>query len=75
MSTDIAEERFPVALTGDIMPQRILILGGGFAGVNTAMHLERLLAHRPDVQVTLVSRDNYSLFTPMLAAESSRVTS
>jgi NADH:ubiquinone reductase (H+-translocating) len=49
------------------MPQRILILGGGFAGVNTAMHLERLLAHRPDVQVTLVSRDNYSLFTPMLA--------
>lgn len=49
------------------MPERVLILGGGFAGLNTAAHLERLLADRPDVRITLVSRDNYSLFTPMLA--------
>lgn len=48
------------------MPQRVLILGGGFAGLNTAARLERLLAHRPEIQITLVSRDNYSLFTPML---------
>lgn len=46
---------------------RVLILGGGFAGLNTATHLERLLGRRPDVRITLVSRDNYSLFTPMLA--------
>src|ERR671930_540376 len=46
---------------------RVLILGGGFAGLNTAAHLEKLLGGRPDVEITLVNRDNYSLFTPMLA--------
>jgi NADH dehydrogenase len=45
----------------------VLILGGGFAGLNTAARLEKLLKHRPDVRITLVSRDNYALFTPMLA--------
>ena len=48
-------------------PERVLILGGGFAGLNTASHLEKLLSRHQDVQITLVSRDNYSLFTPMLA--------
>jgi NADH dehydrogenase FAD-containing subunit len=38
--------------------QRILILGGGFAGVYTAMRLERRLRRRDDVDVSLVSRDN-----------------
>jgi NADH dehydrogenase len=47
--------------------QRVLILGGGFAGLNTAAQLEKLLRDRPEVEITLVSRDNYSLFTPMLA--------
>jgi len=47
--------------------ERVLILGGGFAGLTTALHLERILADRPDVAITLVSRDNYALFTPMLA--------
>src|SRR2546423_4392471 len=46
---------------------RILILGGGFAGLNTAAHLEKLLRKRPEVRITLVSRDNYSIFTPMLS--------
>lgn len=45
---------------------RILILGGGFAGVQTALELERQLAHEKDVDITLVSRDNFLLFTPML---------
>jgi NADH:ubiquinone reductase (H+-translocating) len=47
--------------------QRVLILGGGFAGVTTALHLEKRLAGRPDVRITLVNRENYSLFTPMLS--------
>ncbi|MDQ2907838.1 MAG: NAD(P)/FAD-dependent oxidoreductase [Candidatus Eremiobacteraeota bacterium] len=47
------------------MPVRILILGGGFGGIATARKLERLL--RPgEGDVTLVSRENFSLFTPML---------
>jgi NADH dehydrogenase len=46
--------------------KRILILGGGFGGVYTARHLERLLKRRPDVEVVLVSRDNFLLMTPLL---------
>jgi NADH dehydrogenase len=45
---------------------RIVLLGGGFGGVYCAMHLERLLKRRRDVEITLVSRDNFFLFTPML---------
>src|SRR6266404_2988157 len=46
--------------------KRIVILGGGFGGVYAALHLERLLARRRDVELCLVSRDNFFLFTPML---------
>ena len=46
--------------------RRILILGSGFAGVEAARYLDRTAAKRADVEVTLVSRDNFSLFTPML---------
>jgi NADH dehydrogenase len=45
---------------------RIVILGGGFGGVYTALHLERLLGATGEVDITLVSRDNFFLFTPML---------
>lgn len=47
-------------------PKRILVLGGGFAGVYAAMALEKALGRRQDVAITLISRDNYFLFTPML---------
>lgn len=46
--------------------QRIVILGGGFAGVYTALRLEKTLARDPDIEIVLVSRDNFLLFTPML---------
>jgi NADH dehydrogenase len=45
---------------------RILVLGGGFAGVETARHLERLTRRRDDIEIWLVSRENFSLFTPLL---------
>jgi NADH dehydrogenase len=44
----------------------IVILGGGFAGVEAARYLDRTAANRADVEVTLVNRDNFTLFTPML---------
>ena len=47
-------------------PHRVLILGGGFAGVETARHLEQLTRRRGDVEVWLVNRENFSLFTPLL---------
>ena len=45
---------------------RIVILGGGFGGLYTARHLERLCRRRPDVEIVLVSRDNFLLMTPLL---------
>ncbi|MGA8797548.1 MAG: NAD(P)/FAD-dependent oxidoreductase [Candidatus Cybelea sp.] len=43
----------------------IVILGGGFAGMAVARRLERRL--RPDeAEIVVLSRDNYTLFTPML---------
>src|SRR6266478_3880895 len=45
---------------------RIVILGGGFGGVATARHLERLCKRRPDVEIVLVSRDNFLVMTPLL---------
>jgi NADH:quinone reductase (non-electrogenic) len=49
-----------------IQPTRILILGGGFGGLYAALELERTLARGCEVEVTLVCRDNFHLFTPML---------
>src|SRR2546429_4820739 len=47
----------------------ILILGGGFGGVYTALTLEKVLkretGHRR-VELGLISRDNYIVFQPML---------
>jgi NADH dehydrogenase len=44
----------------------ILILGGGFGGVYAALQLDKTLARDPNVTITLVNRDNFFLFTPML---------
>jgi NADH dehydrogenase len=48
-------------------PARVVVLGGGFGGVYTALHLERLIAKGAPVDVTLVNRENYLVFQPMLA--------
>src|SRR6267378_5886966 len=52
------------------MPQqtktKILIVGGGFGGVYTAMTLEKLLKGDPSVEVGLISKENYLVFQPML---------
>jgi NADH dehydrogenase len=47
-------------------PTRVVVLGGGFAGVNTAKHLTRLLGRRRDVEVELLSEENYFVFQPLL---------
>jgi NADH dehydrogenase len=50
--------------------KRIVILGGGFAGVYTARRLEkwlrRLGARSSEYEIVLVNRDNYFVFQPML---------
>ena len=47
--------------------KRVVILGGGFAGMTAAECLERELQKNPTVSITLVSETNALLFTPMLA--------
>lgn len=47
-------------------PKRILILGGGFGGIYAALRLQKKLWNDPGIEITLVGRDNFFLFTPML---------
>src|SRR5438874_1391928 len=48
-------------------PARVVVLGGGFGGIYAALHLERLVANGAAIQVSLVNRENYLVFQPMLA--------
>src|SRR6187402_3985479 len=52
--------------TTNATPTRVVILGGGFAGVYTARHLLRRLGRRRDVEVELLSEENYFVFQPLL---------
>ena len=46
--------------------KRIIILGGGFGGLYAALRLEKTLARDPEMEILLVNRENFFLFTPML---------
>jgi NADH:ubiquinone reductase (H+-translocating) len=59
----IGDSRHPISAAES---KRVLILGGGFGGIYAALKLEKLLVRRSGLEVTLVTRDNYFLFTPML---------
>jgi NADH:quinone reductase (non-electrogenic) len=48
------------------MTSRIVIVGGGFAGLHAAMYLDRTLARAGEADVVLISRENFILYTPML---------
>jgi NADH dehydrogenase len=45
---------------------RVVVLGGGFGGVAATRELERLCGDHPDIEITLVSRDNFFVLTPLL---------
>jgi NADH dehydrogenase len=46
--------------------KKIVILGGGFAGVECARQLESKFGNDPEIELVMVSEDNFLLFTPML---------
>ncbi len=50
--------------------KKVVILGGGFAGSNVLQAIQKELKE-DDVEITLVSQDNFFLFTPMLPEISS----
>jgi NADH:ubiquinone reductase (H+-translocating) len=45
---------------------RIVVLGGGIAGLTATRELERKFRGRRDVEIVLVSRDNFLHLTPLL---------
>jgi NADH dehydrogenase len=47
---------------------RVLVIGGGFAGYTAARELCDLARRRDDIGVMLISRENYFTFWPMLAS-------
>jgi len=46
--------------------KKILILGGGYAGVGVLRHLQNTFENNVDVSINMVSEDNFFLHTPML---------
>ncbi|QLH06798.1 NAD(P)/FAD-dependent oxidoreductase [Nitrosopumilus ureiphilus] len=46
--------------------KKILILGGGFGGVNVLKLIQNKFKNNPNIHINLVSQDNYFLYTPML---------
>jgi hypothetical protein len=46
--------------------KRIVILGSGFAGVTVLKRLQNKFQTNVSIDITMVSKDNYMLFTPML---------
>ena len=55
----------PKQLSGKLRT-RVVVLGGGFAGVYTAKHLAEALGKREDVDVELLSQENYFVYQPLL---------
>jgi NADH dehydrogenase len=53
--------------------KRVLILGAGFAGLYTALHLEKKLGKEPQAEITLIDRNHFHLFTPLLHEAASGV--
>jgi NADH dehydrogenase len=49
-------------MTSSGTPTRVIVVGGGFAGVACA----RALAKHPDVEVTLIDKNDYHQFQPLL---------
>ena len=46
--------------------KKILILGGGFGGVNILRDIQNRFQNKVNVEISIVNQDNFSLFTPML---------
>lgn len=61
-----AERQTVTSTCRTAIPIRIVIVGGGFAGIEIASRLGRLLKGDDAVEVILVSSENYFLFQPLL---------
>jgi NADH:ubiquinone reductase (H+-translocating) len=62
MFKEIAEKK----VNPSSSPTRIVVLGSGFAAVEVLKKLQKEFNTNNDIEITLVSRDNFILFTPLL---------
>jgi NADH:ubiquinone reductase (H+-translocating) len=51
-------------------PVRVVVVGGGFAGLDAALGLDRVLGYSDRLELTLIDRKNYFLFPPLLPSVS-----
>ncbi len=51
--------------------RQVLILGGGFGGISAAQRLQHHFKRDASVEITLVNRDNFFVFVPLLASAAS----
>jgi NADH dehydrogenase len=51
-------------------PLRVVVVGGGFAGLDTALGLDRVLGWSEQLELTVFDRKNYFLFPPLLPSVS-----
>jgi NADH dehydrogenase len=47
-------------------PVQVAIIGGGFGGLYSALTLHKRLGYHKDLEITLLDRNNYFLFPPLL---------
>jgi len=47
-------------------PVRVAVVGGGFAGLYTALGLDARLGYHEDLEIVVLDRKNYFLFPPLL---------
>src|SRR6185437_10290553 len=48
--------------SGATLPKKLVIVGGGFGGVNLALGLKR----NPHFQITFIDKNNYNFFPPLI---------
>jgi len=51
-------------------PVRVVVVGGGFAGLDAALGLDRVLGFSERLELTVIDRKNYFLFPPLLPSVS-----
>jgi NADH dehydrogenase len=51
-------------------PVRVVVVGGGFAGLYAALGLDRALGYSARLELTVIDRKNYFLFPPLLPSVS-----
>lgn len=54
-------------------PVHVAIIGGGFGGLYTALTLHKRLGYHKDLEITLLDRNNYFLFPPLLPSAATGV--